>query len=166
MEQDYEYASSVHLEDLEDPERLGRRCGERAVRRLHPRKVSSAQVPIVFEPRVARSLLGHLTAAINGSAVARGTTFLHDKLGEPVFAPASASSTIRYGGAVSDPAVRRRGHRVARQRRRRERGAAILAARSARRPAVGAALDRPRFARRLLAAIAGADNLYLEPAKP
>jgi PmbA protein len=87
MERDYEYASSVHLEDLEDPEGLGRRCGERAVRRLHPRKVSSAQVPIVYEPRVARTLLSHLAAAINGSAVARGTTFLHDKLGQPVFAP-------------------------------------------------------------------------------
>ena len=102
MERDYEYATSVHLEDLEDPEALGRRCGERAVRRIRPRKVSSAQVPIVFEPRVARSLLGHFAAAINGSAVARGTTFLHDKLGEPVFAP---------GISVIDDPLRRRGLR-------------------------------------------------------
>lgn len=102
MERDYEYASSVHLEDLENPERLGRRCGERAVRRLHPRKVSSAQVPIVYEPRAARSLLSHLAAAINGSAVARGTTFLHDKLGEPVFA---------HGIRIIDDPLRQRGLR-------------------------------------------------------
>ena len=102
MERDYEYASSVYLEDLEDSEALGRRCGERAVRRLHPRKASSAQVPIVYEPRVARSLLGHLAAAINGSAVARGTTFLNGKLGEPVFAP---------GVTIIDDPLRRRGLR-------------------------------------------------------
>jgi PmbA protein len=102
MERDYDYASSVYLEDLEDPERLGRRCGERAVRRLHPRKASSAQVPIVYEPRVARSLLGHLAAAINGSAVARGTTFLNGKLGEPIFAQSVS--------IIDDP-LRRRGLR-------------------------------------------------------
>jgi PmbA protein len=102
MERDYEYASSVYLEDLEDPEKLGRRCGERAVRRLHPRKASSAQVPIVYEPRVARSLLGHLAAAINGGAVARGTTFLQGKLHEPIFA--------RGVNIVDDP-LRRRGLR-------------------------------------------------------
>ena len=102
MEGDYEYASSVHLEDLGDPKELGRRCGERAVRRLHPRKVPSAQVPIVFEPRVARGLLGHFAAAINGGAVARGTTFLHDKLGEAVFAP---------GISIIDDPLRRRGLR-------------------------------------------------------
>src|SRR5512144_648920 len=102
MERDYEYASSGYLEDLEDAEALGRRCGERAVRRLYPRKASSAQVPIVCEPRVARSLLGHLAAAINGSAVARGTTFLNGKLGEPVFAP---------GVTIIDDPLRRRGLR-------------------------------------------------------
>ncbi|MGE5442183.1 MAG: TldD/PmbA family protein [Bacteroidota bacterium] len=102
MERDYEYASSVYLEDLEDSERLGRRCGERAVRRLRPRKASSAGVPIVYEPRVARSLLGHLAAAINGGAVARGTTFLQGKLNEPIFA--------RGVNVIDDP-LRRRGLR-------------------------------------------------------
>jgi PmbA protein len=102
MERDYNYASSVYSEDLDDAEAIGRRCGERAVRRLHPRKASSAQVPIVFEPRVARGLLGHLAAAINGSAVARGTTFLTGKLGEPVFTP---------GITIVDDPLRRRGLR-------------------------------------------------------
>ena len=102
MERDYEYASAVWQSDLEDAAVLGRRCGEKAVRRLNPRKARSAQVPIVYEPRMARSLLGHLTAAINGSAVARGTTFLGGKLGAPVFAP---------GISVIDDPLRRRGLR-------------------------------------------------------
>jgi len=102
MERDYEYAGTVWGEDLEDAATLGRRCGEKTVRRLHPRKVASAQVPIVFEPRVARSLLGHFSAAINGAAVARGTTFLGGKLGEQIFAP---------GIAVIDDPLRRRGLR-------------------------------------------------------
>lgn len=85
MQRDYDYASSVYAEDLRSPAALGRSAGEKAVRRLDPRKVGSAQVPVVFDPRVARSLLGHLTAAINGQSVARGTTFLKDKLGERIF---------------------------------------------------------------------------------
>lgn len=102
MERDYAYASAVWQSDLEDAAALGKRCGERAVRRLNPSKARSAQVPIIFEPRVARSLLGHLTAAITGSAVARGTTFLGDKLGEQLFAP---------GIRVIDDPLRRRGLR-------------------------------------------------------
>ncbi|HYN40125.1 MAG TPA: TldD/PmbA family protein, partial [Rhodospirillales bacterium] len=102
MERDYEYASAVWQDDLEDAAALGRRCGEKAVRRLNPRKARSAQVPIVYEPRVARSLLGHLTGAINGSAVGRGTTFLGDKLGSRLFAD---------GIRVIDDPLRRRGLR-------------------------------------------------------
>jgi len=87
MERDYDYSSTVYGGDLDDPQVLGRRCGERAVRRLDPRKAATAQVPVVYEPRVARSLIGHLSGAINGSAVARGTTFLAGRLGQPLFAP-------------------------------------------------------------------------------
>ncbi|MBK8174472.1 MAG: TldD/PmbA family protein [Rhodospirillales bacterium] len=102
MERDYAYSSAVYRGDLEDAATLGRRCGERAVRRLRPRKAGSAQVPVIFEPRVAGSILGHLSSAINGASVARGTTFLGDKLGERLFAP-----TIRV---IDDP-LRRRGLR-------------------------------------------------------
>lgn len=84
MERDYDFTSAVYAEDLRDPEALGRSAGERAVRRLHPRKARSAQVPVIYEPRVARSLLGHLAGAINGTAVARGTTFLRGKMGEAI----------------------------------------------------------------------------------
>lgn len=102
MERDYDYGSAVHGADLPAAEEIGRRAGMRAVKRLNPRKVASQQVPVVYEPRVAGSLLGHLSSAINGAAVARGTTFLKDRLGTPVF---GKDITI-----VDDP-LRRRGLR-------------------------------------------------------
>ena len=99
MERDYDYATAVHGEDLEDPEEIGRAAAERTLRRLNPRKAKTAQVPILFEPRVAASLIGHFAGAINGASVARGTSFLKDRLGEPVF-PANVS-------IVDDPHRRR-----------------------------------------------------------
>lgn len=86
MERDYEFSSAVHLEDLEDPATVGRRAAERAVRRLGARKVATARVPVVYHPRVAGSLVGHLAGAANGVSIARGTSFLKDRLDEPVFA--------------------------------------------------------------------------------
>ncbi len=86
MERDYEHAGAVYGSDLEDPAAVGRRAGEKAVRRLNPRKAVTAKVPIVFDPRVSRGLLGHLGSAINGAAIARGTSFLKDKLGRRIFA--------------------------------------------------------------------------------
>jgi PmbA protein len=84
MERDYDFASSVYATDLPRPEAIGRAAGERTVRRLGARKLQTAQVPVLYEPRVARSLLGHLAQAVNGSAVARGTSFLLHKLGERI----------------------------------------------------------------------------------
>lgn len=86
MERDYEFATTVRARDLPDPAEIGRKAAERAVRRLAPRKVRSQAVPVVLEPRVAGSMIRHLTAAIGGPAVARGTTFLKDRLGEQVLA--------------------------------------------------------------------------------
>ena len=85
MERDYDYDSTVHGEDLSSPTDIGKSAGEMAVQRLNPKKASSAQVPVVYSPRVSNSLIGHLASAINGSSVARGTTFLKDKLGEKLF---------------------------------------------------------------------------------
>jgi PmbA protein len=86
MERDYDFASAVYGEDLEDPVAIGRQAGERAVRRLGARKPRTAALPVVFDPRVAGSLLGHLAGAINGAAVARGTSFLKGAMDQPVFA--------------------------------------------------------------------------------
>jgi PmbA protein len=86
MERDYDYSSVTHPRDLRRPEEIGREAGMRAARRLHPRKVKSQAVPVIYDSRIASSLLGHFLAAIVGSAVARGTSFLRDKLGTQVFA--------------------------------------------------------------------------------
>jgi PmbA protein len=88
MERDYDFDSTVHGEDLSSPSDIGRSAGEMAVNRLNPKKASSAQVPVVYSPRVSNSLVGHLASAINGSSVARGTSFLKDKLGEKIFSEA------------------------------------------------------------------------------
>jgi PmbA protein len=85
MERDYDYAVSVHGEDLPNAKDLGRSAGERAVGRLNPRKVETSQVPVLYDPRVSSSLVRHLGSAINGVSVARGTTFLKDKMGAKIF---------------------------------------------------------------------------------
>ncbi len=87
MERDYEFATVVRAKDLPDPAELGRRAAERARCRLNPRKVRSQSLPVVLDPRVAGGIVRHLASAIAGPAVARGTTFLKDRLGEPIFAP-------------------------------------------------------------------------------
>ncbi len=86
MERDYESVSARQAGDLEPTEAVGRRAGERTVARLNPRKIKSQAVPVVYEPRVASGLLGHFASAVSGSSVARGVTFLKDRMGEPVFA--------------------------------------------------------------------------------
>jgi len=86
MERDYDFSSTLHAADLSDAPSIGRSAGERAVRRLNPRKVPTGRVPVVFDSRVASSLIGHLVAAINGAMVARRTSFLADKLGEQLLA--------------------------------------------------------------------------------
>ena len=87
MQRDYDYHSANHLSDLDDPTAIGRSAGERAVRRLNPTRPKTAKLPVIFDPRVAGGLIGHLTGAINGASVARGTTFLKDKMGQRIFAP-------------------------------------------------------------------------------
>jgi PmbA protein len=84
MERDYDFTSAVHAGDLEDPAAVGRRAGEKAVKRLHPRKIATAKLPVVFDPRVANSLVGHLASAINGASIARGISFLKDRMGTRV----------------------------------------------------------------------------------
>ncbi|MSO69232.1 MAG: TldD/PmbA family protein [Alphaproteobacteria bacterium] len=86
MQRDYDYAVAIHRTDLKAPGELGRNAGERTVRRLNPRKAESGRVPVVYEQRLAGGLLGHLAGAISGAAIARGTSFLKEKLGQIVFA--------------------------------------------------------------------------------
>ena len=85
MQRDYASHSVRHFEDLDDAMKLGTEAGRRAVARLNPGKLSSGTMPVVFDPRVGSSLVGHLMSAINGSAIARKTSFLLGREGEPVF---------------------------------------------------------------------------------
>jgi PmbA protein len=102
MERDYDFSSALHAADLMAPDAIGRSAGERAVRRLNPKKVATKRVPVVFDTRIAGTLVGHLASAINGSAIARKTSFLRDRLGERLFAP---------GIDIIDDPLRRRGLR-------------------------------------------------------
>lgn len=86
MQRDYAFRSARHRRQLEAPEAIGRRAGERAVARLDPGRVPSGAMPVIFDPRVGAGLLGHLAGAIAGQAIARRTSFLLDALGTPVFA--------------------------------------------------------------------------------
>ena len=86
MERDYDFSSTLHAADLESAAVIGRRAGERAVKRLNPRKVATRRVPVVFDSRISGSLVGHVASAANGAAIARKTSFLREKLGEKIFA--------------------------------------------------------------------------------
>lgn len=86
MERDYDHASARHRADLDRAAKIGRMAGERAVRRLNPRKVKSQSVPVVYDPRVSGGLVGHFASAISGSSIARGTSFLKGEMGRQVFA--------------------------------------------------------------------------------
>ncbi|MEL6201629.1 MAG: TldD/PmbA family protein [Pseudomonadota bacterium] len=99
MERDYDFSSASHFADLKGPEEVGKSAGERAVKRLNPRKVDTQSVMAVYDPRVARGVLGHLTGAINGGAVARKSTFLRDAMGQKI---ANSSVTV-----VDDPFIKR-----------------------------------------------------------
>ena len=99
MERDYEYSSRPHFADLDSAEEIGRKAGERVVRRLGARKARTGAVDVIFDPRVARGIAGHLAGAINGASVARKTSFLRDKMGKQV---ASARITV-----TDEPALMR-----------------------------------------------------------
>jgi PmbA protein len=102
MQRDYAWHSARHLEDLEGAETIGRRAGDRAVSRLDPKRPRPGKYPVLFDPRVSSSLLGHLTGAITGSSIARKTSFLQDKLGTRIF---------REGITIVDDPLRKRGLR-------------------------------------------------------
>ncbi len=85
MERDYDFDSRLYFADLDAAEEIGRRAGERVVKRINPRQVpTDKNVTVVFDPRVARGFAGHIAGAINGASVARKTSFLRDKMGQQV----------------------------------------------------------------------------------
>lgn len=86
MERDYDYDSQVHLEDLQSAEKIGISAAERTLKRMNPRQVKTTTAPVIFDPRVSNTLVGHFASAINGASIARKTSFLREKMGAPIFA--------------------------------------------------------------------------------
>lgn len=102
MQRDFAWHSARHLADLDGPEDIGALAGSRAVSRLNPVSIRPGVMPVVFEPRVATTLLGHFVAAISGSAIARQASFLLGALNTQVFGS---------GVTISDDPFRMRGLR-------------------------------------------------------
>lgn len=105
MERGGEGRSVRHLEDLPSPEAIGAEAGRKAVARLGARKIESCTAPVLFENRTATALLSPFVGAISGAAVARGVSFLKDKLGQQLFAPGIRidDDPLRVRGLGSTP---------------------------------------------------------------
>ncbi|MCP5382387.1 MAG: TldD/PmbA family protein [Kordiimonadaceae bacterium] len=85
MERDYAWTSRRHFEDMESPYKIAREAAERTLKKLNPKKVKSCEIPVVYDPRVSRTLVGHLASAINGASIARKTSFLLELMGNQIF---------------------------------------------------------------------------------
>jgi PmbA protein len=85
MEREYEFASSVFEKDLTKTSLVGKKAGELAVKKINPKKIKTSKIPVIFSPRVANSFLKHLSSAINGNSITRGTSFLKKKLNKKIF---------------------------------------------------------------------------------
>lgn len=97
MERDYWFTIARNYKGLEDAETVGRKAAERALRRLGAVKVETQRVPVVFEPRTARSLLGHIFEGVDGRSIYRNASFLAGKLGEKI---ADERITVIDDGAI------------------------------------------------------------------
>jgi len=97
MQRDYWYSVARSLNRLEPPEHVGKVAAQRALRRLGARKVKTAQVPVIFDPLVATSILEHIFEGVNGDSVYRGASFLAGKLGQKI---AAAEVTVVDDGTI------------------------------------------------------------------
>lgn len=105
MQRDYAVRYALGARHLPPPAAVGREAAERAASKCNPRKISTRSAPVYFEPRAARALLQAFAGAINGAAVARGTSFLRSAMDQAVFAPniTITDDPLREGGLASRP---------------------------------------------------------------
>ena len=99
MERDYDYSSKVYGEDLKDGEKIGLEAAKKTLARIGAKKPVTGQYPVIFDPRVSRSIASHFASAINGSSIARKTSFLKDSLNDKI---ANESVTL-----IDDPFLKR-----------------------------------------------------------
>ena len=85
MERDYEFTSRCHLNDIIKPKNLGNIAAEQTIKKLSPKKIGSDKISLIFDKRIAKGLLSSFASAISSSAIARGTSFLKDKIDQQIF---------------------------------------------------------------------------------
>ena len=85
MERDYEFTSKCHLDDISNPSELGKIAAEQTIKKLNPKKIGSDKLSIIFDKRISKGFLSSFASAISASSIARGTSFLKDKLNQQIF---------------------------------------------------------------------------------
>jgi PmbA protein len=85
MERDYEFTSTCHLQDMLRPNQIGSLAAKKTIQKLNPQKIESEKISIIFDRRISKGILNVLAGAISSASIARGTSFLKDKLGEEIF---------------------------------------------------------------------------------
>jgi PmbA protein len=105
MQRDYWYTTARDVSQLDAPEKVGQLAGERTVARLNAKRLTTREVPILFDPSLAAGLLSHLVSAISGGSLYRKSSFLLDSIGKQVFAPSIQIHEMPHlkGGLASSP---------------------------------------------------------------
>jgi PmbA protein len=85
MERDYEFTSTCHLNDMLKPNQIGSIAAKKTIQKLNPQKIESEKISIIFDRRISKGILSSFASAITASSIARGTSFLKDKINEEVF---------------------------------------------------------------------------------
>ena len=87
MERDYEFTSTCHLQDMLKPNQIGTIAAKKTIQKLNPQKIESEKISIIFDRRISKGILSVFASAISASSIARGTSFLKDKINEDIFSP-------------------------------------------------------------------------------
>jgi PmbA protein len=85
MERDYEFTSTCHLNDILKPNQIGKTAAKKTIQKLNPRKIESEKISIIFDRRISKGILSTFASAISASSIARGTSFLKNKINEDIF---------------------------------------------------------------------------------
>jgi len=85
MERDYEFTSRCHLNDIVDPKNLGKIAADQTIKKLSPKKIGSEKISVIFDKRISKAFLSSFAGAISSSLIARGTSFLKDKIDQQIF---------------------------------------------------------------------------------
>ena len=103
MERDYEFTSKCHLNDISNPSELGKNAADQTIKKLNPKKIGSDKLSVIFDKRISKGFLSSFAGAISASSIARGTSFLKDKLNQPIFSNLilDAQEAMPDGGALT-----------------------------------------------------------------